>query len=74
MERQFRQDLICERQRGTQEIRDELARLIKLHRNLRTDIFKHATEAEIEMLKWVLNHDLPLDKYYRERYNREHGK
>ncbi len=66
MDRQLRQDFIYERVRDTREVRDEVARLIKLERRIRSgklgDTAMHlmnlvGINCKIAALKWVLNHN-----------------
>jgi len=84
VDRQFRQDLIHERTRSVSEIRRRLADTIRMRRRTRRfrldmppqELDEQVAEdkrlsVEIRVLRWVLNHDLSLDEFYRERYNRE---
>ena len=64
---QLRWDRICERQRGTHQIRNELARLLKEQRDLELYFVKDPlvgisltyqnNQVKIETLRWVLNHE-----------------
>jgi hypothetical protein len=58
MDRQFRKDLIYERQRDTQEIRDRLAMLIRIWRKSQGNAF---ILGQITGLRWVLNQDRPTE-------------
>lgn len=74
MDRQLRQDLICERVRDITAIRRELANQIRLQRvavaagNL---AMAQSQQQTIDVFKWILNHDLPLDEFYRKQYNKD---
>ena len=70
----FRHDIICEKTRSPGEIRRTLA---NLWRNRRWALAKqeytiaNTTLIRIEMLNWVLRHDITPQKYYKKLYSRE---
>ncbi len=71
MNKQMRQDLICERMRGTYEIRKQLANTLRTFRNPDHPIIALACETQIAVLRWVLRQGTSLEDYYKETYKRD---
>lgn len=81
----LRSDIICEKIRSPLEIRKELATLIRLQRRLLardtrssyidTNAKYRANDLinlKIELLVWVLRHDVSPQDYYKQEYRRDY--
>lgn len=67
----LREDIICEKMRSPQEIRNFLAKHLRMVRHKPSDELYREQIGFVLALRWVLQHDKSYRHYYREKYCRE---
>ena len=67
----LRSDIICEKTRSPQEIRNELAKHLRIMRRQRPhqSIWRNGI---IAAMKWMLREDISCKDFYKNQYGREY--